>query len=482
MSDTISDYGTITLPEGATPALLAISDSGEVVGTYLAGSDDGFVDAGGTLTQVNLNGAEETFVSGVNASGDLVGYSVAGDGTVTGFEGQPNDLMMLPGAGLPVAVNEIGEIVGDDGPGGFSYVGGVYATITAPGATSTTIAGLTDTGVIAGSFQDASGVVHGFVDAGGTFSTIDPAGSVDTTINGINGDGSVFGSYDNSSGNTIGFVRIGSTFTTIEAPGSTSTIVTGVDDAGLVVGQYEDASGIFHGFVEADGTFQTFDPAGSASTQVIGVNNEGEMVGSYADGSGDDYVFTAVVGATPACYVRGTMILAEFGELAVEDLRIGDRVVTVTGASLPVRWIGRREYYASDLDDALDLLPIRICVGALGLNMPHRDLYVSPEHCMLIDGAMIPARNLINGTTITQPGSGERVGYYHLELDSHEAVYAEGAPSETYIDRGNRTTFENVDEFYQMYDHQPPSRAFFAPLLESGKELQDVRLRIAGRL
>ena len=121
-----------------------------------------------------------------------------------------------------------------------------------------------------------------------------------------------------------------------------------------------------------------------------------------------------------ACFRRGTLIRTEEGDVPVEALAIGDRVVTASGAARPIKWIGRRSYDPPFFAGNDKVLPIRIEKGALGDGMPGRDLYVSPEHAMVVDGRFLPARTLVNGVTIRQVECTERLEYFHLELESHD--------------------------------------------------------------
>jgi len=147
------------------------------------------------------------------------------------------------------------------------------------------------------------------------------------------------------------------------------------------------------------------------------------------------------------CYAAGTRILADQGEIAVEDIAAGDRVVTLQNGEpvlQPVKWVGSRHLDLTRHPKPETAAPIRIARDAFGENQPHRDLVVSPDHGLLVDGKLIPAKLLINGTTIIQDRSVKSVTYYHIELDRHAILLAEGLPAESYLDTGNRAFFANA--------------------------------------
>jgi hypothetical protein len=138
------------------------------------------------------------------------------------------------------------------------------------------------------------------------------------------------------------------------------------------------------------------------------------------------------------CYCAGTLIRTPDGDVAVEFLAEGQLVVTASGEATPVRWIGRRTVNVRRHPDPAMVRPIRIAAGALSENMPARDLLVSPDHAMLVDGALIPARLLVNHRSVTEVIGVRTVTYFHVELDRHDIIIANGAPAESFLDTGNR--------------------------------------------
>ena len=167
------------------------------------------------------------------------------------------------------------------------------------------------------------------------------------------------------------------------------------------------------------------------------------------------------------CFVKGTSIATPNGERRVEDLRPGQLVLNAQGQPKSIKWIGSSLRTANvDGEWSEDALPITIEAGALADQTPHRDLHISPEHALYLDGILIPAKYLVNGITIypMNPDGLESVAYYHLELESHDAVLAEGAAAETYRDTGLRGTFE-ASETQPGYNPAIKATEPFAPLI-----------------
>lgn len=147
-----------------------------------------------------------------------------------------------------------------------------------------------------------------------------------------------------------------------------------------------------------------------------------------------------------ACFLEGTLILTPNGEVPIETLSPGDLIITADGQAAPVRWIGRQKVSAR-FADALQAFPVRISAGALGENVPLRDLYVSPCHAVFVDGVLLAARALVNGSSVVRITDVPPVfTYYHIELDRHDLVIADGAPAESFVDCVDRMIFDNWAE------------------------------------
>ena len=124
----------------------------------------------------------------------------------------------------------------------------------------------------------------------------------------------------------------------------------------------------------------------------------------------------------------------------------GDTVITLVGEAhvpQPVKWLGERRINIATHPRPELVAPVRIQRDAFGAGLPVRDLLVSPDHCMFVDGKLIPAKLLINGMSIVQERDTRSVQDFHIELDHHAVLLAEGLPSESYLDTGNRAYFTN---------------------------------------
>ncbi len=170
-----------------------------------------------------------------------------------------------------------------------------------------------------------------------------------------------------------------------------------------------------------------------------------EIFASTGPGNGNNDSLIATV-ALPAgtvpCFVKGTMIATEKGYCAVEELSVGDKVRLSSGDLLPIEWIGEKTLSAEDLRRNPQLHPVCIQKGALGEGIPHRDLYVSPQHRIVLEGwraellygeprVFAAAIHLVNDKTIRQVHFNEPVTYYHIACCRHAILMSNGLPTES---------------------------------------------------
>jgi probable HAF family extracellular repeat protein len=453
-------YTTFNYPgfrPGDNTSAVAVNSVGVIAGDFSSASGSfGFLFSNGVYTKIALPGSSATNVTGLDVSNRAVGYSLVG-----------------------------GQVES------FVYDQGHYATLDVPGEDRTYVGTISDTGgFVIGSAQNSTptgGVIsEGFIYsiATGSYTTVNyssdtvPASEVSaTTANAVNSSGQVVGTYT-SGGETYGYLYSNGVFTPI-TPSTDAVDVdpSSINDKGDIVGEFKDSSGIVHGFLDHDGAYTIFDVAGTQFTNPVSINNSDQIVGDYLDSNGISQIFLAE--PEPACFCRSTLIVSQKGDVAVEALAIGDLVQTPSGLR-PVKWIGRRSYSGRFITGRKGMLPICFKAGSLDEGLPRRDLWISPHHAMYLDGILIEAKDLVNGASIVQPEGIDRVDYFHLELDSHDVILAEGAWSETFIDDNSRGMFHNAREYAELYpeDAVRPAR-YCAPRLDSGYEVEAVRRKLA---
>ncbi len=254
-----------------------------------------------------------------------------------------------------------------------------------------TVAGLTGTGSVA-------------IDAG---STLDAQGTV-------------------ASGETIRFAGSGA-YLHLDTPDSANGSVTNFD-----IGETIDLKGVAASSVALVGANLVF----TGGSFPLALANGGTIQALPSSDGAEVSVL---------CFCANTLILTPSDERPVQDLTMGDHVLTADGTVRPVRWIGRRHLDLTRHPNPSLAQPIRIRADAFASGAPRRDLQLSPEHAVLLDCGLIPVRLLVNGASILREDDCQSVTYYHVELDTHDILLAEALPAESYLDTGNRGMFENAD-------------------------------------
>lgn len=225
-------------------------------------------------------------------------------------------------------------------------------------------------------------------------------------------------------------------------------------------------------------------PGSSGSFDQIFRNNNGGVI--YAR---NWELFDTYALSPNPCFASGTKIATARGEVTVEDLRVGDLVVTAGGGAAlqPIIWIGHSEVNVARHPTPDAVRPILIKAGALADGVPFRDLRVSPDHALFLDGRLVPAALLVNGTTVIREDWCPAVTYWHVELPAHAVLFAEGAAAESYLDDGNRKHFDNgaiaslFKDFASERVNGSYDREACYPVLRQGEALETIRARIASR-
>jgi hypothetical protein len=167
------------------------------------------------------------------------------------------------------------------------------------------------------------------------------------------------------------------------------------------------------------------------------------------------------------CFLKGTTIRTAEGDRKIEDLAVGDLLPTVFGGICPIQWIGHYRLKKSDQAKpwGKGVRPVRVARSALGPDMPHAELYVTKEHALLIDGVLVTAGSLINGTTITLYDASEHneLEFFHIKLACHNVIYAEGTPCETVINLDKSAA--NFAEYLSRYGQPLRDEVPCAPIL-----------------
>lgn len=251
-----------------------------------------------------------------------------------------------------------------------------------------------------------------------------------------------------------------------------------------------------------DGSEDSADEALDTSIDTIIINGRAKVIydpndsesGTIRWANGDTTAFTNIEKITHVpCFTPGTMIETLFGPILVEDIQVGQKVLTRDNGYQVVRWVGRRDFTAADLRASPSLCPVHIAAGALGDGLPHTDMCVSPQHRMLVGGVQ---SELLYGESevlaaalylVGQPGitrlAPRAISYLHVMFDEHEIVLADGAWTESFqpgdqsvagMDDGTRA--ELFEIFPQLRD-QSGRRAYGAARLSL--KAHEVRVLLA---
>jgi len=434
---TYADSITIT----NTGAVLSTGSDG--IGIYVSPSisnavivNDGTILGGAGGAGIYINGPNAAITNYGLIGG---GYGLAVDGSLTYLDNQ-------------------GTIIGDVGAGNNSGQTSISMLVTQtvePGtgryANPLTI---TSSGTVMPSASGATGLI---LDG----ATVDTAGFV-----------------SGGAGSTIGDAVI------FSGTGNELIIEPGASFAGAISGFTLGDTIVIESFA-LNSMLTTYVPGiGLELTDTAGNQITLDLTGNYTTGSFIvvDPPDVTTVTFDMSCFASGTRILTNDGDRPVESLLAGQFVETLRGPR-KIKWIGRRRLNLTAHPIPAAVAPICILRGALGHNIPSRDLYLSPDHALYLNNVLVPAKTLLNGVTIFQTNQPD-VTYYHVELEQHGILFAEGVPCETYLDTGNRNAFENAGAVITLHPdfaqsmREQNSCATFA---ESGPTVEAARAAILAR-
>jgi Ca2+-binding RTX toxin-like protein len=472
-----------------------------------AAGDDVFI--GGTLSAILGGVGNDTIMSsgGGTFAGEDGNDQVRSFGNSLILGGNGNDWLQATGGANTLEGGAGADRLENGGAALLSYGGSAGAVLvdlgsmTASGgdAANDTIVGFASVAGSAGADTLRGDAADNLLAGGAGSDRLEGGGGADTMLGGEGAD-------TITTGNTNSLVESGNAADALLASGGNNTVLGGNgDDAITIFGtpgtpdQIDGGTGNdtlrydtqgFYRIVNNGGVFSvefldasTTPGTGTEVASVTGVEGFGFGSGVFDLNSLDDAGGATILAV---CFAAGTRIMTPEGEVPIEALRPGDDVLTAEGGTEPVLFVGRRHVVLAGHASAAEMAPIRIAAGALGDGVPRRDLVVSPDHCLFLDGALVPARLLVDGTTITRETQRAEVTWFHLELPRHAVVLAEGAPAESWLDCGNRSWFANAPvALLRVEGHLDAAGTGWdatracAPLVHGGQRLAAIRAAIA---
>ncbi len=480
----VSAGGSAVSTEVTSDGTQVVSAGGVTLDTSVdsAGVESVSSGGGGNFTTVSSGGGEFVFASGdafgtnVSAGGFLVVLPGGRQDETTGEDAVVSTGVMLysPASGTI----SLGTIVGDD----LVVSGGATDYVLSGGTTVSTSVGsggteaVYDHGVAAVTSVSSGGFQFVFSGGKATSATVGSGGFGIVSAGGT----AISTSVDNggieivSSGAATSFTTVSSGgFQAVSAVNSVTS--TTVDVGGSIV---------ILDFAFSDGGTATVDSSTDVLSVTEGLNTyTQQLAGTYLatdsftllPGSDEFTGGTQVELTSTLCFCIDTLIATPTGQVKVQDLAEGDLVMTLRGAARPITWIGTGAVLATR-GRRNAATPVIVHKGALADNVPTHDLRVTKGHSLYVDHVLIPAEFLVNHRSIEWDDRAQEVKLYHIELETHDVLIANGAPAESYRDDGNRWLFRNANGGWA----QPPQEPC-APVLTGGKLVDQAWQRLLDR-
>ena len=405
-------------------------------GTYsstkaIASTGNSLIEAsGGTLEiSANITDSGNNLKMKITGTGDTLKLNGTSETKAVDFNGQAGTLEIGAGATLTIgtAVLNIdkGTVILDRGD----------STLTSSAGIAISTGSIEGVGKVTGGV--AISTTSGHVDAtGGTLEFASGVVAVSgVQLNISNVAGSVL-KFDGAVGSSVAKPTI-----FFQGTGANHGVLNLQDIANL-----SDFYGILSSLEEGDAIYLPAN-ANSVTTEgsdLVVKNSSGDVIGRIQiDGTVPIYNYDSNSDIISiVCFLQGTGLLTRSGYRAVEELAVGDEVMTLADGWQQVRWIG----WQTLANAGGAATPVRIARDAFGAGLPSRDLWVSPEHAIFFRDHLIPAKTLVNGNTVTFDSDVENIVYYHVLLERHAVVFSNGLPTESYVPSENEQFFANAGE------------------------------------
>ena len=499
--------GQLTVGDAAAGALMVAAGGTVTAGsidTAAASNGDAIVSVVGTGSNITLSGDLTVGDAGSAELSILSGGIITAANANIGVLGTGTGNIDIEGAGSRLNItNDLN--LGESGLGVLTVGQGATLTVTNnlnQGANSVMT-------IVGGVIDPASGTLSGTT-------TISANGAVQytnlLTLNGTVSANGVGGTLEAAYITGHGVLSIGTNSNLVlqggtggnDGPIFTGTVTPSIsfqDNTGTLT--ISDLSGIastsvLNNFTAGDVIRLVGQSVGS--TQVVNTNtldvynNNGDLLGALhfnAANVNSADLTAGIEGDSAPCFAEGTCILTARGEIPVESLTVGTLLPTVLqgGGMQPIKWIGVSTVRLDGHPNPDRAAPICVRSGALGDGMPRRDLRLSPEHSLLIDGVLVPVHLLVNGASIVREPAHGTVRYFHIELERHTVILADGALAETYLDTGNRDQFDNggvTRQLHPGFDSSAQALEVWrnqaaAPILLGGDQLVAIHDALAAR-
>ena len=481
----LGGIGGLSVTGGATVSTDAL-DAG------VSAAAAGQVSVSGAATSLTVGGAATVADDGSGVLSVLNGATFAAASLTIGSQGDSSGAVVVSGAGSVIQLSgalNVGTALGTGdltvGPGAVvnASVINLQGGVVLEGGLLDPTVFIENGGSTTGGFGTVSSqfiLLEGTILSNGSKSGKETEVVQGTVVGGgtatINGSVSI---------NGPGILQIG-THDTIELTGAvlnvaTTTFIDNLTPAGtysvnnsVIDLVFQDSTGVLQlddiaGFAGTVATWKTGDSfvITGGTLSGLGVSNGDTLTfsdaGTGAGAGGIDSIifgsaisaggFTIVNGNTVqavACFAEGTRIRTATEWVAVENMRVGDRAITIDGANEPIVWIGQRTVNCKRHPAPETVWPVLISAGAFGDNGPVRDLYLSPDHAVFVAGVLVPVKLLINGDSITQVRR-DQVAYFHVELPEHAVILAEELPVESFLSSADRGNFQEDGKLIRLF-------------------------------